>query len=144
MGRASHCYHLLLPSISRSNPDVQETTRGRLLRCICPCSHHRQCYYMADLCRQYVLHHESIGWPGITWCRLWIHQRTLFQVHRGRHHPLLFISLVHQDLVPAFLQASRQESKTSGALMVACVWHHRCNIFRLYWHHTILMPPSVI
>lgn len=99
---------------------------------------------MADICRQYVLHHESGGWLGTPSGRLCIHQRTLLQVDGCRHHPLLFISLVYQDLVSAFLQATRHERQASKVHMVAYLWYHGCNILRLYWHDTILMPPSII
>lgn len=88
---------------------------------------------MADTYRESVLHHERGRWPRITWSGLCIQKPELLQVHSRRDHSLLFISLVHQDLVSASLQTSGHECEAPEGFMVASVWLHPRNILRLYW-----------
>ena len=64
MGRTGDFSHLLLSSISGSGPNFQETARRRLLRRAGPGIRPRQCYHVADICPQHVLHHGRGGRPG--------------------------------------------------------------------------------
>ena len=98
---------------------------------------------MANIHPQNVLHHERVDWSGNPSCRFCISQRKLLQIHSRRPHPLLFLSLVHQDLVFAFFPTSRPKCEASGVFMVACVWLYTGNILCLYWRNTLFMPRSV-
>lgn len=67
MGRNRDRHHLLLLSNHCPGSELQDITRRRLLRGVCPYSRHRDRYYMADIYPGLVLCLWCGSWPGITW-----------------------------------------------------------------------------
>ena len=131
--------HLLRPSGSGSCSNFQEAPCRRLFRPAGLVAGPRQCHHMAGIRGRSVLHHEGIRWLGDAGCGFCSSLGKVFQGHAGRHHPLLYSTMVDQDIFSSLLPTPRQQRSRAEANLVACTWSYPRNVLRLHRVYPVSM-----